>query len=173
MCRATDSTPGPGGVPYAAWRSVSDIVAPMAQSALDSLARGVEPLPCGANLSTMVFWPTVLAAGDIHTFTSDVASLRPLTLTDTLPKLLALAVNGRLAALSSITVVARQRGFVPGRSLADNLYELEAAMILFSGMRQRSAAALYYDFRTAFPSLARAWMLRVLRRIGCRRTFCG
>lgn len=91
---------------------------------------------------------------------------RPLTLTDTLPRLLAIAVNGRLAALSARMVVANQSGFVVGRSLADNLYELEAAMAQYSGMAQRTPAALFYDFTTAFSSLARAWLMAVLVRVG-------
>lgn len=36
-------------------------------------------------------------------------------------------------------------------------------MISYSGWRQRSAAAIFFDFRTAFPSLSRCWLIRVLR----------
>lgn len=114
----------------------------------------------------MAFIPKAPPLGDIDVFTSDAAALRPITLTDTLPKVLALAANDRLSALVARTVLGQQRGFVLGRSNSYNLCGLETAIVRFSGMQRRSAAALFLDFRTAFPSLARRWLLSVLRHMG-------
>lgn len=114
----------------------------------------------------MVFLPKVIPTGLSEVFSAEVEALRPLTLTDTGSKVLALTANRRLSELATTTVVAQQRGLVPGRSLGDKLYELEAAMLSYSGMRQRSAAAILVDFRTAFPALSRRWLLKVLRAMG-------
>lgn len=124
IVRTTESTPGPDGVPYSAWRVVAGEVAPLVHRALVALAGEVEELPEEANLSSMVFLPKAPPLGDIEVFTSDLSALRPLTLTDTLPKVLALAANDRLSALAAVIVLGQQRGVVPGRRISHNLYEL-------------------------------------------------
>lgn len=48
------------------------------------------------------------------------ASSRPLTLTDTSPKVMAFGVNHRLVVLTTRAVLSEQRGFVPGRQFVDN-----------------------------------------------------
>lgn len=98
----------------------------MLHAGLVVLGSGDESLPSSTKLSTMVFLPKAAPLGEVATSSSEESSLRPLTLTDTLPKVLVLAVNGRLAALAERTVLANQRGLVFVHSLADNLYDLEA-----------------------------------------------
>lgn len=138
-------------------------MAPILLRILEGVVDGSLSLPRGFNLSTMTFMPKAIPVGLAETSSTDVVGLRPLTLTSTGPKILALSVNGKLAALAATTVMSQQRGFVVGRSLGDYLYELEATMISYSGWRQRLAAAIFFDFRTAFPSLSRCWLIRVLR----------
>lgn len=62
-----------------------------------------------------------------------------------------------------MTVVGQQRGFLP--QLADNVYEAGSAMLSFSGVRFRSAAAVFFSFRNAFPSLSQLWMTAELFRL--------
>lgn len=45
-------------------------------------------------------------------------------------------------------------------------------MIAYSGMRQRSAATLFYDFLRAFLALAWRWMMAALRRLGVSPCLC-
>lgn len=113
----------------------------------------------------MVFLPKEDPTADVAQFTCDVAATRPLTLTDTMPKLMALGLIDWLSALAARTVVGQHRGFVPGRGLADNVFEAEKAMLSFSGMRVRSAAAVFCDLHTAFPSWPRRWMLTSFLRM--------
>lgn len=129
LMRTTDSMPGPDGVPYVAWRAQVGVVAPVLHEALTAVLEGRVSLLEGFNLSTMVFLPKAVPVGVVDIFSAEVGSTRPLTLTDMCPKILALAVNNRLSELASRTVMSQQPGFVAGRSLGDNLYELEAAMI--------------------------------------------
>jgi hypothetical protein len=79
-------------------------------------------------------------------------------LSNTDNKIVALAINGRLSALCQTTVAAQQRGFVAGRHIEDNLFQLEASAIALGASNHRTAAAIFFDFTTAFPALAHAWM---------------
>jgi hypothetical protein len=94
------------------------------------------------------------------------SDFRPLNLSNSDNKLVALALNGRLSELCQLTVAAPQRGFVAGRHLEDNLFDLEAAAISLSATNLKRSAAILFDFRTAFPSLAHDWIFAVLTRMG-------
>ncbi len=52
-----------------------------------------------------------------------------------------------------------------GRSMADNILELEGAMVCSSTVSLK-AAAVFFDFANAFPSLAHTWIFLVLHRLG-------
>lgn len=60
ILRTIDSAPGPDGVPYAAWRSVATLVAPVLHRILQGVVAGTLSLPAGFNLSTMVFLPKLV-----------------------------------------------------------------------------------------------------------------
>lgn len=44
-------------------------------------------------------------------------------MSDTLPKVYFWGLNDGLSALAKLTVIGQRMGFVPGRQVADNLYE--------------------------------------------------
>lgn len=62
------------------------------------------------------------------------------------------------------SVAAPQRGFIRGRRIEDNMYELEGAFCEYS-CSSRSAAVLLLDSRAAVPSLGRKFMFSVLERL--------
>ena len=88
--------------------------------------------------------------------------LRPLNLSNTDNKILSLALNSRLAALCRTSVSEQQCGFVAGRHIEDNLFSLEAAAVSMSATNLKRSATILFDFCTAFPSLAHAWIFMVL-----------
>lgn len=111
----SDGMPGPDGVPYAAWRAQFGRVAPVLHVALSGGSAGAST--CAFNRITMAYLPKCIPAGAVEVFSAEVCASRRLTLTDTCPKIVALSVNDRLAALATITVISQQRGFVAGRLL--------------------------------------------------------
>lgn len=165
ILRTTDSIPDPGGIPYAAWRSLSGKVALPIHAAVEGGHSWRDGAP-GGHRSTITSLPKATPVGLVECFTAEVEATRPSTLTDTCPKVMALAFHDRLAALAWATVMPQQRDFIAGRVLGDNLYEVEAAMVAYSCMRQRSLATVFFDFRTAIPSLAHRWLMMVLCRGG-------
>ena len=123
-------------------------------------------VPCGFNMSTMVFTPK----GEIHDeemiISRHAKHTRPLTLSNTDAKIFALAINHRLAQLCVVSVVGNKWGFVNGCDISENIIEVEGAMLRASIVPQRSAAAILFDFATAFPSIAHDWIFLVLGRLG-------
>ncbi len=55
-----------------------------------------------------------------------------------------------------------QGGFVAGRHIEDNLFQLDASAIAMGASNSRTAAGIFFDFCTAFPALAHRWIFLVL-----------
>lgn len=101
----------------------------------------------------MVFLPKNVLQAEVAQFSCEVASTRPLALTDTIPKVMASGLNDQLSALAARAVVVKQWGSIPGRHLADNIHEAASAMLSLSAVRFRSADVIFGEFKNAFPSL--------------------
>lgn len=80
--------------------------------AVSDVMRNSAGLPSGFNLSAMSFLHKLAPEGLVDFFSTDVVCLRLLTLTDTCPKVLALGVNDRVAALDSTTVMSQHRSSI-------------------------------------------------------------
>jgi exonuclease III len=156
------SSPGPDGVPYGAWRHANQDCHEVLFRLLNDTLTNPNALPEQFNHSHLVFIPKGGDIGEDLVLGRTAHDLRPLNLSNTDNKLLALALNDRLSALCQITVASQQRGFVAGRHIEDNLFSLEAAAISLSATNLRRSAAILFDFCTAFPSLAHVWIFLVL-----------
>jgi hypothetical protein len=168
ISRTGSSSPGPDGVPYGAWRTAPPCCRAPLRNLLDNLVDNStdHDLPDEFNYSHMVFIPKGDEPNDQNVVARGAGDLRPLNLSNTDNKLIALAINGRLSALCQATVSEQQRGFVAGRHLEDNLFQLEASAIAMSATCTRTAASIFFDFTTAFPALAHAWIFFVLMTMG-------
>lgn len=91
--------------------------------------------------------------------------MRPITLSNTAHKLLAKALNASLEKVAAATVHPAQRGFMPGRSMADNMFEAIAPMHVARLLEGSVPAVVLFDIRAAFPSVAWEWIWMVLRRL--------
>ena len=57
---SNNSTPGPDGIPFAAWRAVPDLSAKVLFGVLDALVRGLTP-PSGFHHGCLFLLPKILA----------------------------------------------------------------------------------------------------------------
>lgn len=80
--------------------------------------------------------------------------------------ILASVANDSLALVSQHTVVPGQRSFIAGRSIADNVLEVEGALCEPSQLLESLPVIILFDFSQAFPSLSRSWMWTVLGELG-------
>jgi exonuclease III len=168
ILKTGSSAPGPDGVPYGAWRSAPRCCREPLFDLIDTLFTSADDheLPVHFNESNMVFIPKGDDPNDQNIVERGPGDLRPLNLSNTDNKLVALVINGRLASLCQMTVAEQQRGFVAGRHIEDNLFQLEASAIALGSTNHKTAAAIFFDFTTAFPALAHAWIFFVLRTMG-------
>ena len=164
VCRPRDGAPGPDGIPYGAWRRAG---LPIMDVLFDAYAAflGGEALPEGFNNCLLVFIPKGEEIGDRGTVARSPGLTRPISLSNTSSKFFALAVNLPLALAAQSTVHPRQRGFVAGRSITDNVVEIEGFGQSYAIAEAEDPAILLFDIRAAFPSLAHQWLFVVLRRM--------
>jgi len=101
-------------------------------------------------------------------------NLRPLSLSNTDVKILALALNAVAAPLLPGWARQEQKGFVNGRVITQNVINVEshsisAALRVSLGdcpQRLANPAAVFFDFGAAFPSLAQLFLWALLRCCG-------
>ena len=74
-------------------------------------------------------------------------------------------INRNLARLCEKVVSPNQRGFVKGRRVEECVLELESGAVCASTVGAKLAAAVLFDFKVAFPSLAHQWIYLVLERV--------
>ena len=77
-----------------------------------------------------------------------------------------------LAEVAKVSVHPRQRGLVQGRSLLDNLVEVEGFAQCYATASAENPAIVLFDIKTAFPSLAHHWLFVALRRMGIPTLIC-
>ena len=115
---------------------------------------------------------TFIPKGDVNDHGASVQAkpdeLRPLSLSNTDQKLLALAANQSLVHACSVTVESHQRGFMKGRLLTDNVLELDAHVDSYLMCRSTDicVAQVLLDMKAAFPSAAWNWIWFVLDAMG-------
>jgi endonuclease/exonuclease/phosphatase family metal-dependent hydrolase len=160
-----DSAPGPDGLPYSAWaRAHPAIIAALRQAFRDFLNGGV--LPMDFNKGNMVFIPKGELEDDYIQVQRTPDATRPITLSNTVAKLFAKIINGKLADLACCTVHGNQRGFVRGRRMQDNIIETESLAIHLCKYFAAQSGTILFDFASAFPSIGHSFIFAALQRLG-------
>lgn len=159
------SAPGPDGLTYAFWSCATDGVLQYLDSVAEAATHG-EPLPSILLRSYTVFIPKGEYEADIDRIIRRVKELRPIVLMQTSAKIIAAIGNAELADIAQRTVSCQQRGFVPGRQLADNVISVEGGLFEFTQLHNCLPAVILLDFAQAFPSLSHTWLFAVLEEIG-------
>jgi hypothetical protein len=162
-----NSATGPDGVPFTMWSlSVTEagrprfIWAPLL-ARLFSAASTEQRLPPGFTdgCITPLLKP---AARD----PAAPASYRPITLTNTVYRLLGRVLAVRFGEALSPSIGPEQCAFLPGRRIEDaiNLADLLAQVVAHRG---ESAAAVFCDFEKAFDKVDRGFLFACMEAMGC------
>jgi exonuclease III len=179
---AGSSSPGPDGIPYSAWRLLGPLAIDVLHGALTELSaeQGQESLlaafPGDAdgntafNEATMVFIPKKVSREAQGIRYNEPGDARPLSIVNTDNRLMANAVRLRVEPLLAKAVSPAQRGFLPGRSMLQNVFEIDGEMRAAS-LQAEFPAAVFFDFAAAFPSLAHDLLRDVLDHLQLPRQF--
>ena len=132
--------------------------------AFDSFISGAV-LPPTFNFCNLAFIPKGEDINDDIIVARAPSSTRPISLSNTDNKYFALAINRPLAEVAKIAVHPRQRGFVQGRSLVDNVLEVEGFAQSYTIADAENPAIFLFDVMAAFPSLSHQWLFVVLAKM--------
>ena len=172
--RTSDSGCGPDGIPYSAWKFASPTVQ---RTVYDWYLAwlGGHKLSDDANFALLALIPKQAEPTD-HTMGMyrHPKNLRPLSLSNTDVKLLALSLNAVVSQALPAWARPEQRGFINDRMIIQNVLDVEASAAaaalrtsLAPGpLSLNNPAAVFYDFGAAFPSLAQRFLWILLLAIG-------
>ena len=105
--RSNNSSPGPDGIPFAAWRAAPDLASPLLFSVLSKICNG-QPPPKGFNFGILFLIPKKPSGL--------VSDTRPISVTNTDNRLLASVVAHLIMPAVSELVDPSQKGFLSGKN---------------------------------------------------------
>ena len=164
--KVVDSGVGPDNVCYSFWSLAPQPICDLPFKNYLYLKNGGQPY-VGMNYSKLVVIPK--EDPDDHadeTQNIRVDLTRPLSLSNVDSKLVASVAIHPVTVAASTQLHENQRGGLSGRQLVDDILDIEAKAIQFAMQIAMLAALFCFDIKTAFPALARAYILWILQMMG-------
>lgn len=165
------SAPDPDGLSYDAWRANTSTAATTLLLLHDHLADG-GPAPEGLNNAVLAMLPKGSDPSDDDTgVVRSSDKLRPLCLKNVDIKVIAGVASHSMRSTLQSCAHPAQHGFIPGRSIIQNVYELDCMARALDTCAAAGAygGLLFLDIAAAFPSLSRKLVIASLRASGAPR----
>ena len=164
---ANNSSPGPDGIPYEAWRvtkGVDQILFKVLQLLLDD-PQATENFP-EFNEALLVCLPKKTQAFDPEgNPIYHPGETRPLAISNTDNRLIATTARLRWEDIANKYVHEHQRGFLPGRSMIQNIIDIDRPAHVYA-CTEDDPALILFDFTPAFPSIHRDFTQEALEAFG-------
>ena len=151
-----NSCAGPDGVPFAVYRHLCDIAAPVLLDVALALSRGDRP-PKGYNLGRLFLIP--------KTTSPTVDQHRPISVTNADNRIVARVLARAITPALQSILHPNQKGFVPGRLGTEHILDLNEAYYR-STDPDDPYYILFVDVKKAFDSVDHNFILAVLRKAG-------
>jgi hypothetical protein len=172
--QSKNSAPGPDGIPHKVWKELGEFGVKVLWDALEELHEANAPdllkeaygTEHEFNEGIMVCLPkTATGATEDGEDIYEAANTRPLAIGNTDNRLMCGAARMRWETIFNEWVSPNQKGFLRSRSMLSNVLTVDHEAMKIS-LEQDTGAIVLFDFKAAFPSLERAFMLRTLRWLG-------
>ena len=151
-----DSSTGPDGIPFRAYRVFSHISTTFILDCIIDSASGIAP-PIGFNIGRGYFIP--------KDDTFKPLSTRPIVVNNSENRLLASTIAAAITPAAQLIIHPSQKGFVEGRLGSDNIFDLTE--LYYSHLQQqRQLYTLQIDTRKAFDSIDHPFIFALLHHIG-------
>ena len=166
-----NSSPGPDGICFAAWRALGPLGRITLRDALLEMAgdEGLQLIStdyCTFNESLLFILPKkAVDQTDDGTPIYDADSIRPLNATNADNRILANTVRIILEPAVALHISHMQRGFLSGRSMLANVVGLDTEMANMA-LSKTDPGAVLFDFRAAFPSVEHWLIFAILAMLG-------
>jgi ribonuclease HI/exonuclease III len=153
--KTNNSTAGPDGVSFAAWRAAPDLAAPVLFALFKALSSG-QPPPTGFNKGLLFLLP--------KKNTGLIADTRPLSVTNTDNRILAATVARVIMPAVLDLIEPSQKGFLAGRQGADHILDINS--FFYEGVENDLERYLFLlDTAKAFDSIDHAWINYILKHL--------
>ena len=156
LAKPKPSSPGPDGMPFSLYSSLSDISAPILHGAICSMAEGHTP-PKSFNMGDLCLFP--------KDNTTLISRTRPITMNNFDNRIIAAVVSRTL--MPSVDFISEhcQKGFINGRLGDDNIKAI-TKKFYSSLLAQEPNHFLFIDSAKAFDSIDHPFLFDVLTKIG-------
>ena len=174
-----NSSPGPDGIPFKAWRALGSLGVSILYDTATCLEKDdAQRLLVDAytdctddgthhyNHSTLVCLPeksTAKTTDGTEAYTTN--NTHPLSIVNCDNRIVAAAARNRWEQHLTTWILPRQQGFLTKRSIIRNLLQLDTASMITS-LTQPAGACVLLDFASAFPSISQEFLFEVLQHIG-------
>ena len=179
---ASNSSPGPDGIPYAAWKLsgelalqvLYDVAVALQSDDASSLLREMhgDDWPDeghGFNLGLLICLGKKAHSQDpVHGAVFHAANTRPLSIVNTDNRILANAARLRWERILNPWISPQQQGFLGNRSILKNVLDIDYAAMV-TALTSDKGALVLFDFAAAFPSISQTYMMDLLTSLGLPR----
>ena len=164
---------GPDGIPFKAWRELGETGVNVLWEAMEELknddaADRLDNAYGGEhdfNAGVMVCLPKVaMGVSNMGEDLYDANSTRPLAIVNTDNRIMCNAARCRWEDTFTQWISHMQKGFLRGRSMLSNVVKIDQEAMKISLQHEHGALVLF-DFRAAFPSVEREFMMETLKWI--------
>jgi len=157
IAKTNDSAPGPDGIPFAAYRVLGPLVAPIIADFVNALGDGTAMPPPGFNNCLLFCLP--------KKGTGAVADTRPISVPDALNRIISSFAAQQLTHGFAGRLHPSQRAGLPGLLISDNVVEINEWFCRLAAARSNAYLCLV-DFAKAFDSVGHEFILAVLKAYG-------
>ena len=153
------SSPGPHGIPNSAYVNCPTLSQPLFLELAKALTTpGTPPPPDNFNEALLFLLPKKPLRSDPDLGAVFLPSqTRPISVVNTDNRISASLLNMVFIEVASSLCFPGQRGFIPGRLISANIYDMDYAAKLLLSKNQRGAL-FFFDFEAAFPSVAHEYL---------------
>ena len=142
---ANDSTPGPDGIPFSAWKAAPDLAAPILLNAFNAMSKR-HKAPDEFNHGLLFLLPKKLSGL--------IEDTRPLSVTNTDNRIIASAVANVIMPAVKKLVSPCQKGFLSGIDSDDHIVSINS--YFYEAVAQRKTKFLFFlDTAKAFDSIGK------------------
>ena len=166
--RSHETSPGPDGIPYKAFKKLGLYAVEYLFDAAEDLQEDdVNTAEIASfNHAILCCLPKVASKvdplhGDIH----QASQTRPLSVVNTDNRLIANAYRIMMEPIMNGWVSDMQQGFLEGRSMLSNIVDVDFDAMKVS-LQHEGGSVILFDFAAAFPSLSQDYLWNVLAHIG-------
>ncbi|MCA3356875.1 MAG: reverse transcriptase family protein [Roseomonas sp.] len=160
-------SPGPDGIPVELWRLNRGATATLL-SRLFTAVGTLRRLPVGFSDGAVVALPKP-GGGDA----TAISNYRPITLLNSDYRLLAQVLAFRFGTAMAPAVSREQTAYLPARRMSDSVHALQLMRPALAAVRHAGAAVAFLDFRKAFDTVDRGFLLEAMSVVGARNGMCA